>query len=152
MTDQPDLFPGRRAKQRGTSAPDGLTTRQLKALSEWAEEKVPWLSREVLESFESVESYVEECLDWWRGDGGLKVDWVATVRNRIRTKERGRLAKLARMGNTSAAQALRDPRGWADAFDARARATSIVATWEPADEIIPTGGGQVIELEGRRRR
>lgn len=154
MGKQPPLFDSpkpRARKRRGTRAPDTLTPPELKQIQEWAELTVPWLRREALDSFESVESYVEEILDYWRGDGGVKADWVATIRNRIRTKERGRLARLAKDGSGSAAKALRDPEAWAASYDARRKAIASVDVAIGPDQPISPPGGRVISIQSRRR-
>jgi hypothetical protein len=154
--DLEDLFPSslpRARTKRRTMAPEALTPPQLKRLEDWAERRVPWLKREALDSFENLESYVEEILDWWRGEGGLKADWLATVRNRIEVMERRRLAKLATDGNEAARQALRHPEAWAVAYDSRRRiveaATTVVGL--EGDTLKPKGA-QVIRLAPRSRR
>lgn len=153
MPDQRDLFPEpkRARKKTGTPAPDRLTPPQRRALEEWAERAVPWLSREALESFEYLGSYVEEILEWWRGEGGLKVDWLATIQNRIRKAERRRLIELAKRGSESAKLALLNPEGWARGYDERAKASSAAAkAFGP--EYLEPGGADVIELGTQRRR
>jgi hypothetical protein len=152
---QPQLFRSRRSakKRRGTRAPDNLTPPQLKQLEEWAEVHCPWLRREALESFERVETYVEEALDYWRGDGGVKADWVATCRNRIRTAERRRLGRMAAKGSAEAAVALRDPVAWAERYDQLQKAAKLAAQ-QPEEDATPFDlqGGKVLSLDARRRR
>ncbi len=154
--DLEDLFPSslpRARTKRRTTAPEALTPPQIKRIEDWAERRVPWLKREALDSFESVESYVEEILDWWRGEGGLKADWVATVRNRIEVMERRRLAKMAKEGHELARQALRHPEAWATAYDARRRAVES-ATTVVGDEggLVKPQGAAIFQLRVPRRR
>ncbi len=157
MTDDlEDLFPSslpRGRKKRRTLAPEALTQPQLKRLEDWAERRVPWLKREALDSFENLESYVEEILDWWRGEGGLKADWLATVRNRIEVMERRRLAKMATEGHEAARQALRHPEVWAIAYDSRRKAVEAATTivGSESDTLAPKGA-KVIQLAPRSRR
>ena len=153
MPRQPPLFgePKRAQKKRGTPAPDSLTPPQMRALGEWSECAVPWLRREALESFENLSSYVEEILDWWKGDGGLKADWPATIRNRIRNAERRRLTELAKSGNEGAKAALRDPIAWAEAYDATDRAAKQAARAFGPKHLDPGGGGEVVHLGEHRR-
>ena len=153
MPDQPDLFaePKPARKKPGTHAPDKLTPPQIRKVEDWAERTVPWLRREALESFESLESYVEEITEWWQGEGRPKADWVKTIQNRIRKVERRRLTDLAKNGSQSARQALRDPIAWAKAYDARAKASTEAARATGPDEPIrPKGGAAVVQLGARR--
>jgi hypothetical protein len=157
MTEQPGLFPEpkRAQKKRGTAAPESLTTPQRRDLEDWAERVVPWLSREALDSFENLESYTEEILEWWRGEGGLKVNWVATIQNRIRTAERRRLADMARHGSEGARLALRSAESWKRTHDARAVAAKAAAEESAPEYLNPGGGGEVYhlgDLRGDRRR
>jgi hypothetical protein len=154
MPKQRPLFgePKKLRKAPGRPAPDGLTPPELRSLHDWAELNCPWLRREALESFERVETYVEEILDWWRGDGGLKSDWVATIRNRIRVVERTRLAELAKRGNNSARQALRSPIAWAAEYDRQQAASERVANLSAPAHLDPGGGGEIVHLGDRRGR
>lgn len=153
MPDQPDLFaePKPARKKPGTHAPDKLTPPQIRKLEDWAEQKVPWLRREALDSFEGLASYVEEILEFWQAKGTLWVNWRLVIQNRIRFKERERLEKMARAGSQSARQALRDPIAWAKAYDARAKASMEAARATGPDEPIrPKGGAAVVQLGARR--
>lgn len=153
MPTQRQLFgPKRPRKKRGTPAPESLTRPEIRRLEEWAELHCPWLRREALESFESVESYAEEVLEWWRGDGGLKANWVATIENRIRVVERSRLAGLAKSGNMGARHALRNASEWAREYDAREAASRRVALIAAPENLDPGGGGEIVRLGDRRGR
>ena len=140
LFEEPQEKPARR-----TRAPKELNPRQRKRLEEWAERTVPWLRRAALDSFETLDSYVEETLEFWHANGKLKADWVATIENRIRQGERPRLKSLAMRGNEEAAFALRDPIAWAQRFDRRAR--SRPKTVSPSNSIFRPSGGNVIHLK-----
>lgn len=151
--DQTDLFePDDGKRKRRSRAPEFLSPPQHKRLAEWAEMTVPWLSRGAFGTFETLDSQVAECLEYWRGRGDLRADWVATIQNRIRTVERRGLTYLARRGDEAAGKALRDPVAWAQEFDRRAALDASVtnAPFEPADDTVE--GGQVLSLEAHRRR
>ena len=81
----------------------------------------------------------------------LKVDWLATIQNRIRTAERRRLSDLARQGSPGAKQALRNPEAWARGYDEGAKASSAAAKIFGPEYLDP-GGADVIELGAQRRR
>ncbi len=153
MADQNDLFdePKSTRKKPGTRAPDQLSKPQMLRLHEWAETTVPWIRREALDSFESIDSYVEVALDHFRGTGVVKADWLATVRNWIRKDEKRRLSWMIRDGNDSARRALRDPVRWAIDYDRRLKilAASDAAAAKPAESIGATGG-RVVSLLSRR--
>lgn len=103
--------------------PDALSPEEMAELRRWAEERVPWLSRAAFGSVRTLESYVEEVLDWGRANGRSKASWVATCRNWIRRDEFERLERLARNGTTRALGALRDPKRWREEWDAKVAAT-----------------------------
>ncbi len=128
-----------------------LTPPQMRALEEWAEKAVPWIRREALGSFTTLEAHVEECLDWWRADGRKKLDWPATIRNRIRQVERRRLERMARLGDEGAALALRRPIDWAKRYDAKARQSAPLAASGGDGGLIRPGGGNVIAIAPKGR-
>ncbi len=152
MPDQSDLFPDIPIrKQRGRPAPDQLTPPQMRELEEWAERVVPWLKREALESFDSVDSYVEEILEYWQGRGDVRSGWLATIKNRIRTVERDRLKRMARAGSEGARQALQAPLSWAKTHDSRARASRSASVPTTPTGLMRPAGGDLIRLGDRRR-
>ena len=135
-----------------TRAPQKLTPIQLQRLRQWAEEKVPWISRGCFESFTTLDAYVEEVLEYWTGTGGLKVNWLATVRNWIRRKERDRLERIARAGNAQAVLALREPADWVKSYDGKASAVErLDAATSEEKELIRPSGGVVVQIAGRIR-
>ena len=151
-TDQPPLFaePAKPKRKTRTRPPESLTPPQMVRIQEWAERVVPWLRREALESFESVESYVEECLEYWQGRGDLRPDWVLTIQHRIRTQERRRLSQMAKAGSQSARDALHDPEAWARSYDVRAKAAA-GASQPFGPKFLDPAGGKVIQLDSTRR-
>lgn len=108
-------------------APDALDPIEWNGLRRWAEQTVPWVTRGAFGSLRSLESYVEEVLDWGRSNGRLKTSWPATVRNWIRRDEFQRLERLARAGNVGASEALRDPVAWRAAWDSKVQAAALFA-------------------------
>jgi len=149
-----DLFDDAAAKPRGrTFAPETLSPPEIRQIHGWAEKTIPWVSRGAFESFTTLDQYIEEVLEWWGGEGGKKMGWVKTIQNRIRTVERGRLARIAARGNDEAAAALRQPREWALLYDRKARATAIVvASSDEGGKLIRPEGGQVIRLQASGER
>lgn len=140
------------SRSRGRSrAPDQLTPHQTKALHAWAEKTVPWVTRGAFESYTTLDDYVDEILEWWQADGGLKLDWLKTIQNRIRKLERGRVERLARSGSESAKLALRRPEVWAREHDRRARSASHVGMASDPGLIRPSGG-QVLSINRRQAR
>ncbi len=109
------LFPKPPAKP----APERLSDHDLERMREWAEEHVPWLSRGGLKADRSLETYVATVLEHFGAGTKRRSDWVKSVQKWIRKDERERLTRL---GTDGAKLALRDPRAWADEFDANARA------------------------------
>lgn len=147
MTDEAgDLFPETTKPRGKTMAPEELTPPQTKAVHAWAERTVPWVTRGAFDSFTTVEGYIDETLEWWTGAGRMRKDWAKTIQNRIRTKERGRLERMARTGNESAKLALRQPEEWARRYDRKARATQHIGASGGEGLIHPAGGGKVIEF------
>lgn len=69
-----------RAKRSPTDPPEALSPDELEKLHTWALDKEPWAEHR-------VEHYAEACLDWFRGSGRRKTNWLAVVRGWIR-KER----------------------------------------------------------------
>ncbi len=151
--DQPPLFadPPKPKRKTRTRPPEKLTAVQMVRIQEWAERVVPWLRREALESFESVETYVEECLEYWQGRGDLRPDWLLTIQHRIRVEERRRLSQMAKAGSQSAKAALHDPAAWAEAYDLRAKAATGAAKSFGPDFVTPRGA-DVIQLGSHNRR
>jgi len=136
------------AKPRGkTFAPETLTPPQIKRIHGWAEKTVPWVSRGAFDSFTTVDQYIEETLEWWDGEGRKKKKWSSTIQNRIRTKERARLTRLAQQGSEEAVLALRSPAEWATRYDRKARAVAIVGASSEGGELIRPAGGKVIQLK-----
>lgn len=135
---QLDLFPTK--KNGNTSAPESLTPQQEKKIRDWAERIVPWVSRGAFDSFTTIDSFVDEVLEWWGGAGRRKSDWVKTIQTRIRKLERDRLAVLAKRGNEDAKLALRDPGEWARRYDRKQQATRFVSSSGGEDLISPMGG------------
>jgi hypothetical protein len=66
---------GDETPERKTKAPEELTEDQLRQLRSWRDDKRPWI-KDV-----DLDSKVERCLGWFRGNGGRKIDWVQTCRN-----------------------------------------------------------------------
>lgn len=153
MPKQPDLFAKPKTRKRkapGKPAPERLTPPEMRRLHEWAERVCPWIRREALDSFDSIESHVEEILEYWQGRGDLRPEWLKTIQNRIRTVERDRLKRMAKDGHDGARQALLDPSGWAKAYDARRRATSEAKQQFGEGGLIEPAGGRVIRLDKKR--
>lgn len=112
--------PDSSTKKRGARpAPEELTPTEVLSLEEWAEKKMPWISRGALGSTTTLEDYIDECLDWYRAKGRRQADWVATVRGWIRRDEKRRLTSPPSDYNKSA---LRDPQKWKQIFDRGERA------------------------------
>lgn len=84
----------RRHTGEPTRAPDALSRQEFKRVKLWARERFPRLA-----SFELVD-LIEECLDWHRSEGRLKVDWVATCRNWVRKEMRWRGIRERRAANS----------------------------------------------------
>lgn len=144
---QASLFDERhetKAPQR--RAPDALNSAEMKRLMEWAEAVVPWISREALGSFQTVDSYTQETLEYWQGSGKTKANWVATIMNRIRTQERYRLERLVRDGSKSAELALRAPDRWRDQFEQHKALKPETLPQDPTEPLRPTGG-HIIQLQ-----
>lgn len=144
--DSGDLFPDTARPRGKTLAPEELTPPQIRAIHAWAERAVPWVSRGAFDSFTTVEGYIEEVLEWWAGAGRMRKNWAKTIQNRIRTKERERLERMARSGNESAGLALRQPEEWARRYDRKTRATAHIGAGGVDGLIRPEGGGKVIQF------
>lgn len=151
-SDQGDLFPATSQKKgRQTRAPDELAPPQILRLEEWAERVVPWVSRGALGSYGGLHDMIDECLEWWRGSGGTKANWVGTIQNRIRTverdRERGRVTKMAAAGSEDAKLALRDPAAWAARYDVKAKEVArMTASTGTSTELLRPEGGTALRL------
>lgn len=142
-----DLFPAAASTSRGkTDAPEQLAPPQIRAMHAWAEKTVPWVSRGAFDSMTTLEQHVEECLEWWQGEGRRKKRWVQTIQNRIRTVERRRLERLARSGNEEARLALRQPEEWARRYDRKVRAVEAVSNTQGGEGLLRPTGGTVISI------
>lgn len=131
-------------RARKTRAPDELNPAQMKRLETWAEATVPWVSRGALGAVTPLEWYVNETLEYWRSNGAIRPDWVATIQVRIRQVEQRRLASLAAQGNAGARLALRSPKEWALSFDRLAR---LKPQKSESEELLPRpAGGKLIHL------
>lgn len=60
-----------------TRAPGDLSRTQYESLLRWVDAKEPWARSRVV-------AIVDHCLEWHRGAGSLKADWVATCRTWIK--------------------------------------------------------------------
>jgi hypothetical protein len=120
-------------------APEQLNPGEWRRLRRWAEDAVPWLSRGAFGSTASLEGYVATVLEWGRSRRVRRV-WVAACQVWIRRDERRRLEELARRGDASARNALRDPIAWRERFDAWERALAMTPQPGDPEEIRPTGG------------
>lgn len=133
-------------RARLTRAPDHLNELQIKRLRSWAERTVPWISRSALGSLLPLETRAEEALEYFRGAGKRKADWTATIQTWIRRDELPRVEQMARRGNDSAAEALRDPAGWASSFD---RLTSLKPKQTEEYEMIRPSGARSMTLSAK---
>ena len=134
MSDDRDLF-GEPLDPR-KAPPEALTPPQWRALEDWAEARVPWISRGALGSMLPLAWHVEQALDWGRANGRRRPSWPATCRNWIRKAEAER---LARMRSPEVGLALRDPARWAREFDARHRVLRSAASNAPQEVLRPEG-------------
>jgi hypothetical protein len=145
MPDQRSLFADE-PKPRKTRAPEELDEKQRLRLAEWAAKRVPWVLTGNLDCFDTLETFEEACLNWYRSKGRMGVDWVGAIEGWIWRDEKPRVARMARNGNDSAKLALRDPEKWRrDLNRAKRMAPDMFAE---ADVIIPKGSN-VVSLLGR---
>ena len=141
-----DLFP-HPAKGK-TRAPEQLNPKQLKQIHEWAERKVPWVSRGAFDAFTTVDDYIETALEWFGSAGLLKQKWPLTCQVWIRKEERKRLESLAKGGSADAKLALREPEEWQRRYDRKIQATRHVAS-SGGEALISPAGGNVLTLTPR---
>lgn len=125
-------------------APETLNPSEQKRLEDWAERVVPWMSREALECFETLDNYSAETLEWWASNGKTKANWVSTIMNRVRNRERSRLTRMARDGNKDAALALRSPTEWRDRFETALKLKPSASAETPA--LVRPKGGRVLDI------
>ena len=132
----PDLFDRDPVHAPGARrAPTNLNPAEWRELREWAEARVPWVSRGALGSLRTLEEHVDACLTYFRSSTKRRPGWLATVENWIRRDERERVERMAQRGDESARLACRDPKAWAARFDAKERAAASVV--EPTALISP---------------
>jgi hypothetical protein len=145
-----ELFPALAPPRGRTLAPPDLKPAQLRVLEAWAERTVPWISRGAFESYTTLESHVEEVLEWWDGAGRMKRNWVSTIRNRIRQIERRRLERIANRGSEDARLALRQPQEWARRYDRKLARVAAHQSAPTTESMIRPAGGRVIHLSAPR--
>ena len=75
-------------KSAATPPPDDLSPADKQKLWTWARKEYPWMK------VTQARWAVDECLDYWRGEGRTKANWLATCRNSIRNGvESGKIKK-----------------------------------------------------------
>jgi len=147
MTDS--LFPeAAQAEASARRAPDELNPAEMRELSRWAEQRVPWVSRGALDCLASLEGYADDCLSYFQAKKTMRVSWVATVKTWIRKDEQRRLEAMARRGNESARLALRDPARWRDDYDRKDRAVKTISV-QPTELLTPRAAAPSASLTRR---
>ena len=100
--------PAKRRRQRlpGVPAPEALSAEQQASLDAWCRRAEP-------EMLAELPRIAARLLDWGRSKGEIRPDWVATIRNAVRS-EADRRRERARIGTTRGLRELpfeRGPRG-----------------------------------------